>query len=190
MALLQRAFAAVRQGVLANVRLAPGIPLQTEQAAAPLSLQFLRFFAHASYLDKNEVTDRVLNVVKNFEKVDAAKVRTQGKGWDGGAGHGPMAGSYMRLSRGQPICGLSRGGGDPPRDHTPPVSLPRASPDPSQVGATSSFQKDLGLDSLDTVELVMAIEEEFAIEIPDSEADKILSCSDAISFISTHPMAK
>ena len=59
-----------------------------------------------------------------------------------------------------------------------------------QVGPTSSFQKDLGLDSLDTVELVMAIEEEFAIEIPDSEADKILSCSDAISFISTHPMAK
>lgn len=52
------------------------------------------------------------------------------------------------------------------------------------------FQKDLGLDSLDTVELVMAIEEEFAIEIPDSEADKILSCSDAISYISAHPMAK
>lgn len=75
MALLQRAFAAVRQGVLANVRLAPGIPLQAEQAAAPVSLQFLRFFADASYLNKNEVTDRVLNVVKNFEKVDAAKVR-------------------------------------------------------------------------------------------------------------------
>lgn len=36
----------------------------------------------------------------------------------------------------------------------------------------------------------MAIEEEFAIEIPDSEADKILSCSDAISYISAHPMAK
>jgi len=52
------------------------------------------------------------------------------------------------------------------------------------------FQKDLGLDSLDTVELVMAIEEEFAIEIPDSEADKILSCGDAISYICTNPMAK
>jgi len=36
----------------------------------------------------------------------------------------------------------------------------------------------------------MAIEEEFAIEIPDSEADKILSCGDAISYISAHPMAK
>jgi NADH dehydrogenase (ubiquinone) 1 alpha/beta subcomplex 1, acyl-carrier protein len=59
-----------------------------------------------------------------------------------------------------------------------------------QVNPTATFQKDLGLDSLDTVELVMAIEEEFAIEIPDSEADKILSCSDAISYIATHPMAK
>ena len=55
---------------------------------------------------------------------------------------------------------------------------------------TASFQKDLGLDSLDTVELVMAIEEEFSIEIPDAEADKILSCSDAISYIAMHPMAK
>lgn len=36
----------------------------------------------------------------------------------------------------------------------------------------------------------MAIEEEFAIEIPDSEADKVLSCSDAISYICTNPMAK
>ena len=74
MALLQRAFAAVRQGVLNNVRLTPGIPMQSE-AVAPVSLQFLRFFADASYLDKNEVTERVLNVVKNFEKVDSAKVR-------------------------------------------------------------------------------------------------------------------
>jgi NADH dehydrogenase (ubiquinone) 1 alpha/beta subcomplex 1 len=60
----------------------------------------------------------------------------------------------------------------------------------AQVSPNSSFQKDLGLDSLDVVELVMAIEEEFAIEIPDSEADKILSCGDAISYISAHPMAK
>ena len=44
--------------------------------------------------------------------------------------------------------------------------------------------------TLDTVEVVMALEEEFAIEIPDSEADKILSCTDAISYVASHPMAK
>ena len=58
------------------------------------------------------------------------------------------------------------------------------------MNAASAFQKDLGLDSLDTVELVMALEEEFNLEIPDSEADKILSCSDAITYIAQHPMAK
>ena len=46
------------------------------------------------------------------------------------------------------------------------------------------------MDSLDTVEVVMAFEEEFAIEIPDSEADKILSTSDAISYVAAHPQAK
>ena len=58
------------------------------------------------------------------------------------------------------------------------------------MSPTAAFQKDLGLDSLDTVEVVMALEEEFAIEIPDSEADKILSCTDAISYVASHPMAK
>ncbi len=57
------------------------------------------------------------------------------------------------------------------------------------ISSTSSF-KDLDLDSLDAVEVVMAIEEEFCIEIPDSEADKMLSISDAITYVSTHPMAK
>eukprot|EP00523_Entomoneis_sp_CCMP467_P006297 CAMPEP_0168733124 /NCGR_PEP_ID=MMETSP0724-20121128/8124_1 /TAXON_ID=265536 /ORGANISM="Amphiprora sp., Strain CCMP467" /LENGTH=130 /DNA_ID=CAMNT_0008780163 /DNA_START=70 /DNA_END=462 /DNA_ORIENTATION=+ len=49
---------------------------------------------------------------------------------------------------------------------------------------------DLGLDSLDAVEVVMAIEDEFAVEIPDAEADKILSVAEAVEYISTHPMAK
>ena len=47
-----------------------------------------------------------------------------------------------------------------------------------------------GLDSLDAVEMVMAFEEEFVIEIPDAEADKITSCKDAIDYIVTHPNAK
>jgi NADH dehydrogenase (ubiquinone) 1 alpha/beta subcomplex 1 len=46
------------------------------------------------------------------------------------------------------------------------------------------------LDSLDAVEVVMAIEEEFGIEIPDSEADKIFSVADAVAYVSNHPMAK
>ena len=59
-----------------------------------------------------------------------------------------------------------------------------------QVTPSSTFTSDLGLDSLDTVEVVMAFEEEFAIEIPDSEADKIASCDDAITYLSNHPLAK
>ncbi|KAL6565839.1 Acyl carrier protein 1, mitochondrial [Orobanche hederae] len=82
------------------------------------------------HLDKQEVVDRVLNVVKSFPKIDPAKV----------------------------------------------------SPD-------VHFQKDLGLDSLDTVEIVMALEEEFKLEIPDKEADKIDSCPLAIEYICNHPMA-
>lgn len=85
----------------------------------------------ASFLPREEVTDRIIQVVKNFDKVDPAKV------------------------------------------------LP-----------SSKFSEDLGLDSLDAVEVVMAIEDEFAIEIPDAEADKIASIEDAISYITAHPMAK
>lgn len=61
--------------------------------------------------------------------------------------------------------------------------------DPSKVTPDVHFQKDLGLDSLDTVEIVMAIEEEFKLEIPDKEADKIDSCSLAIEYVYSHPMA-
>ena len=55
---------------------------------------------------------------------------------------------------------------------------------------TSTFQGDLGLDSLDTVEVVMALEEEFSIEIPDSESDKILSVEQAVSYIASNPQSK
>ena len=50
----------------------------------------------------------------------------------------------------------------------------------------SSFMDDLGADSLDTVELVMALEEEFDIEIPDEDAEKIQSVNDAIEYITEH----
>ncbi|KAL0073194.1 NADH dehydrogenase 1, alpha/beta subcomplex subunit 1 NDUFAB1/ACP [Phycomyces blakesleeanus] len=55
--------------------------------------------------------------------------------------------------------------------------------DQSKVGLDAHFVKDLGLDSLDTVEVVMAIEEEFSVEIPDKEADEIKTAKQAIEYI-------
>lgn len=95
------------------------------------SLLFRPFSSHGDdHLTKDQVTERVLSVIKDFPKVDPSKV-------------------------------------------TPDVH----------------FQKDLGLDSLDNVELVMALEEEFKLEIPDLEADKIDSTKLAIEYIHNHPMA-
>ncbi|KAJ7973647.1 Acyl carrier protein [Quillaja saponaria] len=84
-----------------------------------------------SFLDKSEVTDRVVSVVKNFQKVE-----------------------------------------------------------PSKVTPNAHFQNDLGLDSLDAQEIMMALEEEFGFEIPDNEADKINSINLAVDFIASHPQAK
>jgi acyl carrier protein len=55
-----------------------------------------------------------------------------------------------------------------------------------KVTDTATFIDDLGADSLDTVELVMAFEEEFGVEIPDDAAEKIQSVKDAISYITEH----
>ena len=55
--------------------------------------------------------------------------------------------------------------------------------DESEVTNDSNFMSDLGADSLDTVELIMQFEEEFEIEIPDEEAEKIATVQDAISYI-------
>lgn len=55
-----------------------------------------------------------------------------------------------------------------------------------EVNLESSFVDDLGADSLDTVELVMALEEEFNCEIPDEEAEKITTVEQAIDYINNH----
>ena len=55
--------------------------------------------------------------------------------------------------------------------------------DEDEVTPDASFVDDLGADSLDTVELVMALEEEFGIEIPDEDAEKMSSVGDAIKYI-------
>jgi acyl carrier protein len=59
----------------------------------------------------------------------------------------------------------------------------------ADVKIESSFVDDLGADSLDTVELVMALEEEFETEIPDEEAEKITTVKEAIDFINKHKKA-
>ncbi|PWU96416.1 putative Acyl carrier protein, mitochondrial [Trypanosoma cruzi] len=82
-------------------------------------------------LNKDDVLTRVLEVVKNFEKVDASKVTPE-----------------------------------------------------------SHFVNDLGLNSLDVVEVVFAIEQEFILDIPDHDAEKIQSIPDAVEYISQNPMAK
>jgi len=58
--------------------------------------------------------------------------------------------------------------------------------DAAQVTDKAKFVDDLGADSLDTVELVMALEEEFSLEIPDEDAEKITSVQDAIDYIKQH----
>jgi acyl carrier protein len=62
--------------------------------------------------------------------------------------------------------------------------------DEAEVTPTASFVDDLGADSLDTVELVMAFEESFGIEIPDEDAEKIATVKDAVSYIDKHAQAK
>ncbi|KAH6772868.1 mitochondrial acyl carrier protein 1 [Perilla frutescens var. hirtella] len=115
---------ALRSSILRHIRVP--ISLNVPRLTAVRSMSS----SHDDHLDKKEVVDRVLEVIKSFPKVDPSKV-------------------------------------------TPDVH----------------FQKDLGLDSLDSVEIVMALEEEFKLEIPDKEADKIDSCPLAIEYIHNHPMA-
>ncbi|ODC02992.1 acyl carrier protein [Terasakiispira papahanaumokuakeensis] len=55
-----------------------------------------------------------------------------------------------------------------------------------EIQTASSFVEDLGADSLDTVELVMALEEEFETEIPDEEAEKITTVQEAIDYVVAH----
>jgi NADH dehydrogenase (ubiquinone) 1 alpha/beta subcomplex 1 len=92
---------------------------------------FLRAYSEHHGLSQEEVTSRVVEVIKSFNKVD-----------------------------------------------------------PNAVTAHSHFQKDLGLDSLEQVELILNIEDEFAVDIPDAESEKLQSAEDAINYIIAHPHAK
>ena len=57
---------------------------------------------------------------------------------------------------------------------------------PDEIKEDSKFVEDLGADSLDVVELVMALEEKFDIEIPDADAEKIATVGDAIKYVTDH----
>lgn len=63
------------------------------------------------------------------------------------------------------------------------VTISQLNVNSEEVNMEASFTKDLGADSLDQVELVMALEEEFGIEIPDEDAEKIQTVGDAIRYI-------
>ncbi len=71
-------------------------------------------------------------------------------------------------------------------DDVKEVVVEQLSVSPDEVKEDSKFVEDLGADSLDVVELVMALEEKFDIEIPDDEAEKIQTVKDVIDYIESH----
>ena len=70
------------------------------------------------------------------------------------------------------------------------IIVEQLSVDESEVTENASFVDDLGADSLDQVELVMALEEAFGIDIPDEDAEKIATVKSAIEYIEKHQQAK
>lgn len=71
-------------------------------------------------------------------------------------------------------------------DDVKEVVVEQLNVNPDEVKEESKFVEDLGADSLDVVELVMALEEKFDIEIPDEDAEKILTVGDAIKYVEDH----
>ena len=71
-------------------------------------------------------------------------------------------------------------------DEVKEVVVEQLSVNPDEVKEDSKFVEDLGADSLDVVELVMALEEKFDIEIPDSDAEAIATVGDAVKYIEEH----
>ena len=71
-------------------------------------------------------------------------------------------------------------------DEVKAVVVEQLNVNPDEVKEDSKFVEDLGADSLDVVELVMALEEKFDIEIPDTDAEKIVTVKDAMSYIEAH----
>ena len=79
---------------------------------------------------------------------------------------------------------------EPVADRVKKIIVDQLGVEEETVTPEASFVDDLGADSLDTVELVMALEEEFGIEIPDEDAEKISTVGDAIKYIDEHSAKK
>ncbi|KAH6764510.1 mitochondrial acyl carrier protein 3 [Perilla frutescens var. hirtella] len=117
----------LRSTILSYLRI--GIPVKGRFVPQGLNgmighLQLLRACSTDASINQEQIVDRVIRLVKKFDKIDSDKVTEK-----------------------------------------------------------ADFQKDLSLDSLDRVELVMAFEEEFSVEIPDAEADKLKSCADVAKYV-------
>ena len=76
------------------------------------------------------------------------------------------------------------------QDRVKAIIVEQLGVDAEEVTPEASFVEDLGADSLDTVELVMAFEEEFGIEIPDEDAEKITRVKEAVEYIEAHAKKK
>ncbi|KAJ0013476.1 hypothetical protein Pint_21222 [Pistacia integerrima] len=199
-----------------NVNTVPGNPSTTATNLFSLSFNAIRRRfseeVRGTFLDKSEVTDRVLSVVKNFQKVDPSKFtcsefRTNGcQLWEEASVkpescerkmHPVCYEEYIMLNFLSDSQSIVISFAKPTiSSHLDQVSLQAVGSnmvvqfDYEKVTPSAHFQNDLGLDSLDTVEVVMALEEEFGFEIPDNEADKISSINLAVDFIASHPQAK
>jgi acyl carrier protein len=79
---------------------------------------------------------------------------------------------------------------EPVADRVKKIIVDQLGVEEETVTPEASFVDDLGADSLDTVELVMALEEEFGIEIPDEDAEKITRVKEAIDYIEKHATKK
>ena len=78
---------------------------------------------------------------------------------------------------------------EPVADRVKKIIVDQLGVEEDLVTAEASFVDDLGADSLDTVELVMALEEEFGIDIPDEDADKLKTVGDAMEYLKSHATA-
>ncbi|KAF6161702.1 hypothetical protein GIB67_029146 [Kingdonia uniflora] len=189
------AASAVRNALLKNLRVNVVVANPNNTSFGVLLRRHFSDEIRGSFLDKHEVSDRIISVVKNFQKVDPSKlgmVRNSlelMKGWNetkqGTDLECKLLWRTLNKRLGKTVRLI------PTKENVRVVDKSKECKiQEVMVTPNAHFQNDLGLDSLDTVEVVMALEEEFQFEIPDNEADKINSINLAVDFIASHPQAK